>query len=251
MLQVKQIKYTVRSQMGNKTKFIIQQVDFSLEAGYMLCLLGKNGSGKSTLLKLLYGIMPVEQGSITWKGQEVYKKSDKVRQEVAYVGEESGFFESKSIPDNIALLSLLYPNFQYDKWEHYLNLFGLERIKKEQTFQELSTGQKRQVQLAFALARSPRLLLLDEPTGNLDPIYRMEFMELLQELVAKEEISVILATHILEEVEEVADYIGLMHQGKLVLFGDRIQVLEEAKAESFEDIMGGLKVKCEVDEDEC
>lgn len=237
MLQVNDIKYTVRSQMGNKTKFSVRNVNFSLEPGYFMCLLGKNGSGKSTLMQLLYGMMPVEQGSVTWFGEDIYENSGRIRQEVAYVGEESGFFESKNIQENIELLSLLYPNFQYEKWENYQKLFDLEQISLEQKLQELSTGQIRQIQLAFALSRSPKLLILDEPTANLDPIFRVEFMELLQDLIATEEMSVIISTHILEEVEEVTDYIGLMSDGEMVLFGDRNSVIQESKVATLEELV--------------
>lgn len=240
MLQVNNVKYTVRSQMGNKTKFVVKNVNFSLEPGYFMCLLGKNGSGKSTLMKLLYGIMPVEQGSVSWCGYNVYQESERIRQEVAYVGEESGFFESKNIQENLELLSLLYPTFQYEKWENYKKQFDLEQINMNQEFRELSTGQKRQIQLAFALARSPRLLLLDEPTANLDPIFRLEFMELLQKLIATEEISVIISTHILDEVEDIADYIGVMNEGEMVLFGDRESVITECRVDTIDKLINGI-----------
>lgn len=237
MLQVNNVKYTVRSQMGNRTKFIVQNVNFSLEPGYLMCLLGKNGSGKSTLLQLLYGIMPVDQGSVSWFGKKTYDNAELVRQEVAYVGEETGFFESRTIRENVEILSLLYIEFKYDKWNDYLKQFGLKNISETQRFSEFSTGQKRQIQLAFALARSPKLLLLDEPTANLDPVFRVEFMELLQHLMAIEETSIIISTHILDDVEEIADYIGVMRDGEMVLFGDRESVLEQQEKDTLEELL--------------
>jgi ABC-2 type transport system ATP-binding protein len=237
MLQVNNVKYNVRSKMGNRTKFTVRNVHFSLEPGYFMCLLGKNGSGKTTLLQLLYGIMPVDQGSVQWFGREIYDNSNLVRQEVAYVGEETGFFENRTIQENVEVLSLLYQEFKYEKWNDYLKQFGLENMSAEQEFANFSTGQKRQIQLAFALARSPKLLLLDEAAANLDPVFRVEFMELLQQLVATEEISVIISTHILDDVEEIADYIGVMRDGEMVLFGDRESILEQQEKDTLEKLL--------------
>ena len=223
MLQVRNLKYTIGRGRG---KFTVQNVNFSLEPGYLMCLLGKNGSGKSTLLRLLYGIMPADEGSIQWSGKEVYDYTGLLRREIAYVGDEPMFFENMAIKENMEAFQLLYPDFSRKKWSYYLKRFELENVE-EAFYEELSTGQKRQVQLAFVLARKPQLLLLDEPTANLDPVFRVEFMELLQQLVAKEKISVILSTHILDDVEEIADYIGIMSEGEMILFGDREKILEQ------------------------
>jgi len=237
MLKVNNVKYTVRSQMGNKTKFIVRNVNFTLDSGYLMCLIGKNGSGKSTLLQLLYGIMPVEQGNVLWFDYEIYDNSERVRQDIAYVGAETGFVESRTVTENVEFLSLLYPKFNYEKWDDYLKRFGLENMSEVQRFTDFSTGQKRQIQLAFAMSRSPKLLLLDEPTANLDPVFRVEFMDLLQHLIATEEMSIIISTHILDDVEEIADYIGIMSDGEMVLFGDRESILKQQENDTLEKLM--------------
>ena len=237
MLKVNNVKYTVRSQMGNKTKFIVRNVNFTLDAGYIMCLIGKNGSGKSTLLQLLYGIMPVEQGNVLWFDYEIYDNSERVRQDIAYVGAETGFFENRTIVENVEILSLLYPEFNHEKWDDYLKRFGLENMSEVQRFTDFSTGQKRQIQLAFAMSRSPKLLLLDEPTANLDPVFRVEFMDLLQQLIATEEMSIIISTHILDDVEEIADYIGIMSDGEMVLLGDRKSILKQQENDTLEKLM--------------
>lgn len=230
MLQVKDIKYTVRNTMGNKTKFQLQHIDFELEQGYFMCLLGKNGAGKSTLLRLLYGVHVPESGQTLWNGKNVVKEKVQVRQEVAYVGEEEVFFEERSLEENVEVLQGLYPGFERELFTNYLESFelGAEALKKK--IAEFSTGQKKQIQLAFALARKPKLLLLDEPMANLDPVFRVEFMDLLQQLISKEEVTVILSTHILDDVEELCDYVGVIDQGEMKLFGDRERILEQKES---------------------
>ncbi len=227
MLQVKDAGYRVRNSMGTKTAFQIQNISFELEQGYFMCLLGKNGAGKSTLLRLLYGVHVPDYGQIIWNGEEIQEKKNQIRQEVAYVGEEELFFSERSVKENVEVLQGLYPTFSMEQFLSYLRIFELENYILEKKMNTLSTGQEKQVQLAFVLARKPKLLLLDEPMANLDPVFRMEFMDLLQRLIAKEEISIILSTHVLEDVEDMADYIGVMEEGKMTLFGDRERVLEQ------------------------
>ena len=219
MLQVKNLNYTLRN-YNKKRKFIIKDISFTLEQGYLLYLSGKNGSGKTTLFRLLYGMMPPDKGSIQWNGREVYEEKESVRREIAYVGEEEMFFEHVAIKENIEQLSLFYPDFRQDIWESCLKYFRFSD-SEQKSYAEFSTGQKCQLQLAFALARQPKLLLLDEPTACLDPVFRVEFIELLQRFIAEYEISVIISTHIPEDIEEIADYIGIMQDGELEVFENR------------------------------
>ena len=105
----------------------------------------------------------------------------------------------------------------------------MEFTKEEYTtkFDELSTGKQMQLQLAFALARHPKLLLLDEPMANLDPVVKTDIWELLIRTIEKENISIIISTHLVEEVNDITDYIGLLDNGRLVKFGDREQILND------------------------
>ncbi len=230
MLQVKDIQYIVRNLMGKKTNFQIHHTDFQLETGYFMCLLGKNGAGKSTLLRMLYGVHVPEKGQVLWNGKNVATDKVQVRQEVAYVGEEEVFFEDRSLGENVEILQGLYPGFKMERFHEYLRKFELGTSALDKKICGFSTGQKKQIQLAFAFARKPKLLLLDEPMANLDPVFRMEFMDLLQQFIAKEEVTVILSTHILEDIEEMFDYVGVIEQGAMKLFGDRESILEQKES---------------------
>lgn len=225
MLQVKNLSYAVRTGLGRRTDFRISDVNFELEQGYLMCLLGENGSGKSTLLRLLYGLKKPDAGTITWKGREFggTREAEKAdfRGEIAYVGEEDLFFCHNSIGENIDYFSDFYPGFSRKNFNGMLEDFGVDVKILEKSLREVSTGERKQVQLAFAMARRPGLLLLDEPGANLDPVFRVSLMDMLQRQIAKEEISVIISTHILEDVEDVADYIGIMSGGNMKFFGDR------------------------------
>jgi len=229
MLQVSGMRYAVRNIMGFRTKFEIQNVDFELEKGYMMCLLGKNGSGKSTLLRLIYGLFQADEGDVIWNGMSIKQQRHKILQKVAYTGDENIFFEWRSIRENVEVIGQMYESFDMKSFIDYLAKFELDSDVMEKSMIELSVGQKQQVQIAFALARKPKLLLLDEPFANLDVVFRVEFIDILQHLIADEEISVIFSTHILDEVEDIVDYIGVMKQGEMVMFGDREAVLNNSK----------------------
>lgn len=225
MLQVKNLAYTVRTGRGRRTDFRIRNVNFELEQGYIMCLLGKNGSGKSTLFHLLYGLEKPDEGEILWRGSEIGNAGEmekmRFRKEAAYVGEEDLFFRQDTIGRNVELFGDLYPEFLRRKFDGLLQEFGVDTGILEKTMDEVSTGERKQVQLAFAMARRPKLLLLDEPTANLDPVFRVSLMELIQKQIAEDELSVIISTHILEDVEDIADYVGIMEEGAMSFFGDR------------------------------
>lgn len=237
MLQVRDLEYNVRRRNGSRTGFMIKNVNFELDQGYFMCLLGENGSGKSTLLRLLYGLMSPDKGSIWWKGKETGKEKELVRQDIAYVGDEDIFFPNKSIRENVELLGRFYAGFQIEKLYENLKRFECGKDLEEKCMKEISTGQKKRIQLAFAMARSPRLILLDEPAANMDPVFRVEFMGLLQQLIDRDKVSVIISTHILDDIEQIADYICLLDHGEMVLFGDRESVLEKKKNQTLRELL--------------
>lgn len=220
MLEVKGLEHQVGRSKNPEGAFRLRDISFSLEQGYIMGLFGENGAGKSSLLRLLYGMYVPEMGHVCWEGQVVTENLATIRQDIAYVGEEYEFFSEASIRENVELLQTLYAGFSQESWEKYLALFEMEGLedKKEK---ELSLGQQKKIQIAFALARHPRLLLLDEPTASLDPVFRMELMALIQRLVAEEEMSILISTHIPEDVKDIMDYLLVLENGKMVFCGRR------------------------------
>lgn len=226
MLDVCNLNYKIR---GEKSNFTINNINFSLDDGYMMGLLGRNGAGKSTLLRLLYGVLKSDNGNITFQGEDLGKNIAGIRQNMAYVGDEDIFFESYSIIENARIFGELYKKYNNEDFLGYMNKFAFDDNVLNKRIYELSTGRKKLVYLAFVLARHPKLLLLDEPMGNLDTVYRMEFVELLQKLISIENISVIISTHLIDDIEDIADYIGILENGRMKIFGDREEVLVNGK----------------------
>lgn len=213
--------------MDREGTFKLEGISFTLEKGYIMGLLGLNGAGKSTLMNLLMGIFTPDKGSVAFHGKQVSEYKNKVLQKIACVSDKMEFLRYRSLDENVELFGILYDDFDRHRWEIYMESFGFEKEKWEYLYDDLSTGEKRKFQLAFALSYEPELLLLDEPTANLDPHARVEWMELIQRQVAEEEISTIISTHLTSDLDEIADYILVLDKGKQLAFMDREEMVDQ------------------------
>lgn len=225
MLEVKNVSFQYKGKK-KKEAFGLKDISFQLEKGYILGLLGLNGAGKSTLMNLLMGVHIPDSGNVIYDGMEVSEDTTKSLQKIALVSDKMEFLRFRTLRENVSLFGLLYDNFDYEKWDKYMISFGFEADKLGLCYDDLSTGEKRKFQLAFALSYSPELLLLDEPTANLDPHARVEWMELVGKQVAEEEISVIMTTHLTSDLDELADYILVLDKGKQIAYMDREEMVD-------------------------
>ena len=182
MLEVKNLQYQYKEneKKSDDLPFKLYGVNFTLEKGYIMGLLGSNGAGKSTLMNLLMGIFTPEAGSVTFHGKEVSERRNEVLQKIACVSDKMEFLRYRTLSENVDLFGVLYDDFDRHKWENYMDSFDFKKEEWNHLYDDLSTGEKRKFQLAFALSYEPELLLLDEPTSNLDPHARVEWMELVQ-----------------------------------------------------------------------
>lgn len=234
MIEVKNLSYKEKK---SKNGFSINNISFKLEDGYIMSLLGKNGSGKTTLLNLIYGMFKNDSGEVLWNGNVINIDNNYAfRCDVAYVGGEEWCFSSKSADENIELLKYLYTDFDMELYEKYLKYFELKESDRRKKYSKLSTGQAMLFQIAFALARKPKLVIMDEPMANLDPIIKVDIMELLQKKVEEENMSIIISTHLLEDITDVTDYIGIIENGKMTEFDNREVIFEKYNADGLREV---------------
>lgn len=209
--------------------FELKDVSFSLEPGYILGLTGRNGAGKTTLIKQLIHPETVSNGSVVINGIDAKADPIAAKQEIGVLMEEQPFLTDMTLELNGSLLGSFYERFDMEKFHEYLKRFELNR---DVTYRNLSRGMRMKFQLAFALAHSPKLLLMDEATGGLDVVFRREFYYLLQEAVEKELVSVIISTHVTEDLDKVADYVAFIEGGKMKFYESK-----EALCELYHDYM--------------
>ena len=224
MLEVKNLSYCLLGENQNED-FSLRDISFKLERGYIMGLLGLNGAGKSTLMNLILGVHTPDKGSITLDGRTV---SEETMQNIACVTDSAEFLRNRTLEENATLFGELYNNYNKERMLELLEQFGISMWDwRDKSYGELSTGQKRKFQIAFALSYKPDYLLLDEPTANLDPHDRVELMELIQTLLAEEEMGVILSTHLTEDLDRIADYICVLDKGEQILYTDRETLAEQ------------------------
>jgi len=197
--------------------FHLQNMRIELPAGYIMGLIGPNGSGKTTLLHLLMGLYKPSEGTVTLFGKQYESDEHEIREDLGVVLQERLFEDYRTLEENADYYGKYYAKYDGETFRDYLIRFELDPTRK---YKGLSKGEELKFQFAFALAHKPKLLLLDEPTGNFDPEFREEFLKELKAFIADGEHSIILATHLTEDLDQLADYIVYLEKGKQLLAMD-------------------------------
>ncbi len=223
----------------------IDNISLELKKDYFTCLYGHNGAGKTTLMNLIYGSLVPGVGSVEYdskmlgnskgdsgaSGSENYKKVSlenlyDYRQDVAMVSAETMMDYAMSVADMLEMTAILYEKYDSDYFKEVLDRLDLGEDKLNNCFDELSKGEKMKVNIAFAMARHPKYLILDEPFANMDPVVKIEIARLLQESVLAGKMGVFVSTHLMDEIADMVDYVAVIENGKLVEFGDRDETTE-------------------------
>ncbi|MFC1762721.1 ABC transporter ATP-binding protein [Planctomycetota bacterium] len=195
-------------------KQALDQVSLTVPEGIVLGLVGENGAGKTTLIKHILGLLRAQSGQVRVFGL------DPVADPVGVLGRLGYLSENREMPGWMRIYELLrYKQALHPQWDSNYAQTLLEKFELDprQTTKTLSCGQRAKVGLLVALAHRPPLLLFDEPSSGLDPIVRRDILEAIVKTITEEGRTVVLSSHLLDEVERVADRIAIMHKGKLVL----------------------------------
>lgn len=203
--------------------FELKNVSFRLEAGYILGLVGRNGAGKTTLMKLIQNIILPNAGHVLLDGKPMEKNMIAAKNEIGFIMEHP-FFDLMSLEQNVSLFGRFYEKHNQKKCMEYLKRFELDPA---QNYGSLSKGMQTKFQLSFALSHEAKLLIMDEPTGGLDPIFRREFLSLLQEVAETENVAIIISTHITNDLDKIADYIALIDDGELMFYKNKEELFDE------------------------
>lgn len=207
----------VRGLSKKLKNFQLDNLSFTIPTGYICGLIGQNGAGKTTLLHLLLGLYQADEGELLFDGMTYANEEKRIHNKIGTVLTEELFDASLSLIQNGDAYGRYYDAYDKKAMEDYLELFGLEKNRK---FGRLSKGEKLKCQFAFALSHNVRLLILDEPTGNFDPEFREHFFKILKEFIADGSRSVVLATHLTEDLDCMADYLIYLEKGKQFFAGD-------------------------------
>lgn len=204
-------------------EFYLKDINLEIPKGYIVGLIGKNGSGKTTLIKTILNITTKDSGSVKINGVE--NTSDQFTTEKENIGvvlDELGIYDGFDVRDVDNNMKKFYKNWNSKKFEElliYMDIYSNKIIR------QFSTGMKKKLNVAISLGYSPDLLILDEPTANLDPFVREELLDLLYEYTRDEEKTILISSHILSDLEKICDYIVYMEDGEVVLFESKDNIV--------------------------
>lgn len=193
-------------------KPVVRDLDLRVPRGCVYGLLGRNGAGKSTLLKMLLGFVQPDYGRVQLLGEDLDRLTSGTRARIAYLAEGHPLYTRMTIEQVVAMARPFYRRWDQQLVAEILDHFGLSARAR---IGRLSKGQRAQVSLTLALAPDPELLVLDDPTLGLDANVRRDFLESAILLIQRQGRSILLSSHILADVERIADRIGVMVDGVL------------------------------------
>jgi len=199
---------------------ILRDVSLTAAPGKVTVLLGRNGVGKTTLLKSLMGLVPIKSGSITWGGQPIHNQApyDRARAGIGFVPQGREIFGRLAVEDNLRM-GLAYQSGSTPVPEHLYTLFPVLKQMLGRRGGDLSGGQQQQFAIARALAPSPRLLILDEPTEGIQPSIIKDIGRVIRMLADKGEMAILLCEQYYDFAQELADEYLVMERGEVIARG--------------------------------
>lgn len=204
-------------------EFSLNNISFSLKPGYIMGFIGPNGAGKSTTIKLIMNLIKKDSGNINVFGLDHIKHDKEIKSRIGFVYDENYFYEDLTIGEMKNILAPFYKSWDNKIFNKYIKDFELPSNKK---IKELSKGMKMKFSLAIALSHKAELIIMDEPTAGLDPVFRSELLDILYNIIQDENISIFFSTHITTDLEKIADYITFINRGEIVFSETKDKVLE-------------------------
>ncbi len=191
----------------------VDNLNLQVEKGSVYGFLGPNGAGKTTTIKMLLGLLSTESGTGEILGYDIEKDSLEIRKRTGYVPEVDQLYDYMKVKEIINFNKGFFENWDDSLVKKYNRVFNLPLQKK---VKELSLGMKKQLALILALGSQPELLILDEPTSGLDPVNRQEILRIILEEISVEGKTVFFSSHLLSDVERIADSVAIIKNGKIV-----------------------------------
>ena len=207
-------------------QFAIKQVSLGVAKGQILGFLGPNGAGKSTTMKVLTGYIKPDEGEAFLDGLSILKDLDEIKRIIGYLPESNPLYTEMYVKEFLSFIASIHKIKGKERINEVIDLVGLDR-EQHKKIAQLSKGYKQRVGLAQAIIHDPQILILDEPTTGLDPTQLVEIRSLIKELGKNK--TVILSTHILQEVEHLCDKVVVINRGEIVLEDNLQAVLEGGK----------------------
>lgn len=193
--------------------FTLDNISFRIPKGSIMGFVGENGAGKTTTIKAMLDLIKTDAGEAYLLGCPSKKLSMDVKAELGVVFDGSNFHDNLTVENINLIMKNIYTNWDESMFRSYIDRFGLPQSK---IIKEFSRGMKMKLSIAAALSHHSKLLILDEATSGLDPMVRDEILDIFLEFIQDENHTILLSSHIISDIEKIADYVTFIHQGKIV-----------------------------------
>ena len=204
--------------------FKLDNISFAVPEGSVCGFIGQNGAGKTTTIRIILDAINRDGGEVYVFGKSIDKDSAALREDIGVVFDEMGFHDFLTAKQINTIMKNVYKNWNEEKYFEYLKRFSLPTKKACGSF---SRGMRMKLQIATALSHEAKLLIMDEPTSGLDPVVRNEMIQIFREYVVEEDHTILLSSHITRDLEKLADEVVFIDGGKIVLQGNKDEILEK------------------------
>ncbi|TCO69700.1 ABC transporter ATP-binding protein [Marinisporobacter balticus] len=214
----------------------VDKMNLQIPKGSIYGLLGPNGAGKSTAIRMLCGVITPTEGKGDVFGLDVYKESEKIKENIGYMSQKFSLYEDLTVMENLNFYANIYSipkKIKKERIVDIINMAGLEGKEKSMT-KTLSGGWKQRLALGCCLMHKPKLLILDEPTAAVDPVSRRIFWQIIYKLT-KEGITVLVTTHYMDEAES-CDEVAFLFGGKIIGRGAPKEIIRKKNVKNLEDV---------------
>lgn len=192
---------------------VLNEISLHVRKGTIYGLIGPNGAGKTTIINHINGVLKPLLGEITIGGEKVFE-NENIKKKVLNISDDWFYFSTFSIKEMAKFYAKVYPDFNRERYEAIKEVF---KIDEKRQIRKLSKGMKKQVAFWLSLSAMPDVLILDEPLDGLDPVMRKQVLNLVIADVADREMTVLVSSHNLRELEDICDWVGIIHKGKMII----------------------------------
>jgi ABC-2 type transport system ATP-binding protein len=202
--------------------FTLDKVSFNVPSGSIMGFVGENGAGKTTTIKAILDLIHPDDGSIRILGNSSKDLPRDIKAQIGVVFEGSNLHDNFTTDNINKIMMNIYPNWDQSVFFDYMNRFKLPKGKKIKDF---SRGMKMKLSISVALSHNSKLLILDEATSGLDPMIREEILDIFMDFIQDEGHTILLSTHIISDIEKIADYVTFIHEGKIVFSENKDELI--------------------------
>lgn len=203
--------------------FSIESLNLQVKKGLITGFIGENGAGKTTTIKLMMNLLKPDQGEVKVFGLDYKTHEKEIKERIGFVYDENIFFEGLNLKDIKRIIAPAYKRWDDKLFNDYIEKFELPLNKAIKTF---SKGMQMKASLSLALSHHPELIIMDEPTAGLDPVFRQELLSLLQDLIMDEKRTIFFSTHITTDLDKIADYIAFLQGGRLLFNQSKEELMD-------------------------